>query len=104
MALLRANEGVFLTGLILQEILQAFRADSDFRRVVARLEPFPLLELKRDDWIAAARLHRRCAAKGLTVSTVDCEIAAAAIRHDCVLLTADRDFQRIAKVSRLKLA
>ncbi|MEE9229440.1 MAG: PIN domain nuclease [Acidobacteriota bacterium] len=104
MSLLRADEDVFLTGLILQEILQAFRSDSSFRRVARHLEPFPLLELKRIDFVAAASLHRKCAARGVSVSTADCQIATAAIRHECLLLSADKDFERIARFSKLKLA
>ena len=102
-SLLHANENVFVTGLILQEVLQAFPSEAPFRNVVRHLEPFPLLELERSDYVHAAGLHRRCAAKGVSVSTADCQIAAAAIRHACLLLTADRDFERIARLSDLKL-
>lgn len=103
-ALLRAGEDVFLTGLILQEILQAFRSDASFKKAAIHLEPFPLLELGRSDFIAAAALHRKCAAEGISVSTADCQIAMAAIRHDCLLLSADQDFTRIARISSLRLA
>jgi len=103
-SLLQEDEDVVLTGMILQEILQAFRSDSSFRRVARHLEPFPLLELERRDFIAAASLHRDCVSTGVSVSTADCRIAAAAIRHDCLLLTADKDFERIARLSALKLA
>jgi hypothetical protein len=44
-SLLQEDEDVVLTGLILQEILQAFRADSAFRRLARHLAPFPLLVL-----------------------------------------------------------
>lgn len=102
-SLLRSGEDVFVSGLILQEVLQAFRSDASFRTILRHLEPFPLLDLGRSDYVAAATLHRRCAAKGLGVSTSDCQIAMAAIRHECLLLTADRDFERIARVSDLGL-
>ena len=104
MSILRADEDVFLIGLILQEILQAFRSDSSFRKVARHLEPFPLLELGRHDYIAAASLHRRCAARGVSASTADCQIATAAIQHNCLLLSADNDLERIARFSDLKLA
>jgi predicted nucleic acid-binding protein len=103
-SLLETNEDVVLTGVILQEVLQAFRSETTFRAVVRHLSPFPLLRLGRTDYVEAAALHRRCAEKGVAVSTVDCQIAAAAIRHGCRLLTADADFQRIARLSDLALA
>ena len=36
-------------------------------------------------------------------TTVDCEIATAAIRNECMLLTADKDFSRMAQHCDLKL-
>ena len=102
-ALLTENEDVVITGLILQEILQAFRSDAQFQKVSRYFDSFPLLETRRPEYIAAARLHRTCASKGIAASTVDCQIAAAAISHKCRLLSADKDFERIATVSDLKL-
>jgi predicted nucleic acid-binding protein len=102
-SLLRADEDVFVTGLILQEVLQAFRSETSFRTIVKHFEPFPLLELERADYVYAAGLHRRCAAKGVSASTADCQIASAAVRHRCGLLTADRDFERIARLTDLDL-
>jgi hypothetical protein len=102
--LLGNGEDVFLTGTILQEILRAFRAEPTFRRMAQHFEPFPLLPLERFDHIAAARLHRLCAQKGVGGTTIDCQIAVAAIRHGCVLLSADRDFERMALHCELVLA
>ena len=89
--------------LVDTEVLQAFRADDAFRAIARQLEHFPLLDLDRRDHVAAAALHRACAAKGVSVSTIDCQIAVAAVRHPCHMLTADRDFERIAARSPLKL-
>jgi len=102
--LLEDKEDVHLIGLILQEILQAFRSERVFGKVAEYLEPVPLLHFQRDDYVAAARLHRVCAAKGVSATTADCQVATAAIRHDCLLLTSDRDFELIARHSSLKLA
>ena len=102
-ALLERGEEIVIVGVILQEILQAFRDEITVRRVSAYLEDVPLLELGRGVFAASARIHRECAAAGVAVSTVDCQIAAAAVSHRCALLTADRDFERIARVVPVKL-
>jgi predicted nucleic acid-binding protein len=102
-SLLDGGEDVVLTGLILQEILQAFRKDTVLRKMARYLEPFPILRLRRDDYLEAAKLHRKCAANGISTTSADCQIAAAAIRHGCSLLTTDRDFERIAGLSSLKV-
>lgn len=101
--LLDAGEDLFLTGLVLQEILQAFRGEAVATEVAARLESFPLLPVEPETCIAAALLFRRCRERGVAASTVDCHIAASAIVDDCGLLTTDRDFQRMAQMSPLKL-
>lgn len=101
---LNADEDLFLTSIVLQEILQAFRSEVTARRVSEYLRPFPILSLDRQGIDSAARLFRSCRAKGVAATTIDCQIAATALQHDCRLLTADRDFERIATVSRLRLA
>jgi len=102
--MLRDGEDIFLTGTILQEILQAFRVESTFRKMARYFEPFPLLRVDRLEHVAAARLHRLCAQKGVGASTIDCQIAVAAIRHSCALLSTDRDFERMALHCELVLA
>lgn len=94
---------VVLVGIVVQELLQGFRRDRDVTKVAKKLEAFPLLQLARDDYVAAANLHRACARRGIAASTTDCHIASAAIRHRCALLTLDADFERIAKVVPLRL-
>lgn len=101
---LASGENLFLTGVILQEILQAYRSERTAENVAGYLDPFPLLEIDRAGIKAAARLFRQCRSKGIAVSTIDSHIAAAAIGHSCALLTADRDFERVATVSELQLA
>jgi predicted nucleic acid-binding protein len=40
----------------------------------------------------------------LTISTIDAQIAAAAINHRCALLTLDRDFAVVARRFPLRFA
>lgn len=56
------------------------------------------------DWEDAARLYRSARSGGLTVrSTVDCLIAAVAIRTGAPLLARDRDFAALTAVTDLEL-
>ena len=95
---------VCLLGVILQEVLQGFPSSDRTRRLVERLSPFPVLSLHRGDYIYAAEIRNRCRFKGLTISTIDAQIAAAAINHRCSLLTVDRDFAGVARHFPLRLA
>lgn len=56
------------------------------------------------DWEDAARLYRAARARGVTVrSTVDCLIAAVALRTETPVLARDRDFAALAAVSDLQV-
>ena len=101
--LLLDTQDIALIGIALQEILQGFRQEQTFTKILSYLEAFPLLSLDRHDFIAAAKLRRQATAKGLSLSTPDCQIAAVAIKHDCYLLTTDKDFSHIAKWAPLQL-
>jgi hypothetical protein len=94
---------VVLTGLILQEILQGFRAEAAFRRAARTLDVFPLLQLDRAHYVAAAQLRRTCAVAGVSASTADCQIATAAMEHGVPLFTLDRDFEAIALHAPLRV-
>lgn len=105
-ALRAAIEGgnVCLLGVILQEVLQGFPSLDRTRRLVEHLSSFPMLSMHRGDYIHAAEIRNGCRVKGLAISTIDAQIAAAAINHRCTLLTLDRDFAGVARHFPLRLA
>ena len=56
------------------------------------------------DWDDAARLYRTARARGRTVrSSIDCLIAAVALRTEHAVLAVDRDFDALALVCDLEL-
>lgn len=56
------------------------------------------------DFAGAVQLYERCRNEGITPrGLIDCMIAAVALRHDVVVLAADRDMARIAEVTELRL-
>ena len=90
---------------VYQEILQGVRDEAAFRRMRAILDAAQFVEapLAREVHVEAAELYRMARAKGHTVrSSVDCLIAACALRHNLVVLHHDRDYAALAAVSRLK--
>ncbi|MGQ0696159.1 MAG: PIN domain-containing protein [Nitrospiraceae bacterium] len=63
---------------------------------LALLDPYPLLDLDRQTYVAAARLRSVCRSKRVNAGPIDFLIAAACCQHGFPLLTADKDFPRIA--------
>lgn len=98
---LDSGHRLFLLGIILQELLDGLRSAKQFDRLVAQLELVPLLDVDRSTHVTAALLRNTCRAKGVVAGPIDFLIAAACCRHGYPLLTADRDFLRIAQHSEL---
>lgn len=80
--------------LILAEVLQGFRSDTDHRTAKSLLLTLDLHVLGGIDIAQKAAQHFRFLRKsGITVrKTVDCFIATYCIEHDIPLLYTDRDF------------
>ncbi|HYN30004.1 MAG TPA: PIN domain nuclease [Dermatophilaceae bacterium] len=88
-------EPVAIGDLILLEVLQGFRADSDFRRARDRLLALPVVEmLGAAAAVRGAAHYRMLRRRGVTIRrTADVVIATACIRDGHSLLFADRDFE-----------
>jgi predicted nucleic acid-binding protein len=90
---------------VVQEVLQGFRDEGAYRLAHESMLALPIVESPMpialfEDAIGLFRAARR---QGMTVrSSVDCLIAACAIRHDLEVLHRDRDFPKIARVSALR--
>ena len=100
---LEVGEGVFTTGLVLQELLQGFHGPNARDAIVERFGALPLLVPDRADHVEAAELRNVCRRTGIQVGTVDALLAQLCRRHDLVMLTADRDFELMAPHVDLRL-
>lgn len=90
---------------VVQEVLQGFREERAFRIARDALAALPTVEspLGPPVFEEAAQLYRSARRAGLTVrSSVDCLIAACAIRSGTQVLHRDRDFTALARISPLE--
>ena len=93
---LDGGEGVFTTGLVLQELLQGFRGPKARDAIIDRFASLPLLIPDRTDHVEAAELRNACRRNGIQVGTIDVLLAQLCVRHDLVMLSTDRDFMLMA--------
>ena len=90
---------------VVQEVLQGFTDERAYRVARDAMLALPIVEspLRAEVVVEAVSLYRTARRRGLTVrSSVDCLIAACALRHDLDVLHRDRDFTAIARVSPLR--
>jgi predicted nucleic acid-binding protein len=100
---LKRSENIFITGLVLQELLQGFSGPRAREKIIEHLAPLPLLVPDRRDHMDAANLRNRCRRAGIQVGTVDALLAQLCIRHDLVMLTTDDDFTGVARHAKIRL-
>jgi predicted nucleic acid-binding protein len=90
---------------VIQEVLQGFRDERAFQVARESLYALPIVEspLTRAVFDEAIDLYRRSRQAGVTVrSSVDCLIAACALRHGLTVVHRDRDFSDLARISPLE--
>ena len=103
-AMIEDDEDLCICGVILTEVFQGIRSDADYRKTKEYFESLILLPMRKVTFERSASLYRSLRKKGVTIRTpIDCMIASVAIEHDIPLLHNDRDFEQIAKHSKLKI-
>lgn len=80
--------------LILAEVLQGFRDDSDYETAKKLLLSLPCHELaSQKTCLESAKNYRFLRKKGITIrKTIDCLIASYCVENQIVLLHSDKDF------------
>ena len=94
---------VAIPGIVLHELLSGARTDIQFTRLQRLLEAFAILTAERQDHVLAAQISNACRRQGLSMSAVDCLIAALTTSREALLFTLDEDFSRMAPICGLKL-
>jgi predicted nucleic acid-binding protein len=101
-ALIREGRAILL-GPVRQELLSRIRSPGTFKALRASLLAFPEFRLRARDYEEAADCYNRCRAKGIQGSNTDFLLCAAALERGLPVYSTDRDFDRYAKVLRVKL-
>ena len=90
---------------VIQEVLQGFRDEAAFHVARDAMLALPTVESPLSVGVIeeAAGLYRSARRQGFTVrSSVDCLIAACALRHGLTVLHRDRDYPLLARISALQ--
>lgn len=102
--LIELEADICLCGPIITEVLQGIRGEKEYKKIAKIFELPEYFILDRDVYEYAAEIYRGCRTQGYTIrSTLDCLIAATAIRQDAHVLHQDRDYDAIARFYPLKV-
>jgi len=102
---LRDGRPIAVAGVIVEEVLQGCRTETQVRDVHRLLTGCRSVEpVYPETYVHAALLYRRCRRAGRTVrGTIDCLIGALALEHGLPLLTLDRDFDALGAVAGVRV-
>ncbi|MFQ5742591.1 MAG: PIN domain-containing protein [Acidobacteriota bacterium] len=103
--LIEEEEDICTCGIILTEVLQGIRANAQYRRTRRLFLHLVYLPARQSAHLLAAHIYRSARKRGVTIRrSVNCIIAACAIEARVPLLHRDRDFDEIARMSKLNVA
>jgi predicted nucleic acid-binding protein len=97
------REDICICGIVLTEVLQGIRKDSEFKKTRDLFNNLLFLPMPYPVFFKAAEIYRGLRRRGITIrKSVDCMIASVAIENDIPLLHNDKDFEAIEKHCGLK--
>lgn len=103
-SLLEEEEDLCICGIILTEVLQGVRKESEFKEIKKLFNSLIFLPMSYQTFFYSAEIYRKLRQKGITIrKSMDCMIAAVAIENRVPLLHNDKDFIPIEKFYNLKV-
>ena len=101
--LITNREDICICGIVLTEVLQGIRKDTEFKKTRDLFNNLLFLPMPYPVFLKAAEIYRGLRHKGITIrKSVDCMIASVALENDIPLLHNDKDFEAIEEHYGLK--
>ena len=96
---------IYVFPVIMQEVLQGIQDDKLYQIVEENLFGFKLIDYNAYEFaLKSAELFRMLRKKGLTIRKAnDCLIAAICVENNFTIIHNDKDFDHIAKYTKLKI-
>lgn len=89
------KDSVWVCGIILFELVQGIRSDSEKARIIQFLKDLNYIEMTDTLWQKAGELSRSLKIKGITLPFSDILIAAIALDKNLTVFTLDKHFEHI---------
>ncbi len=100
---LLSQANIYAPKIIIAELIQGAHSEKEVALIKEFLEAFRIIGEKEDTWFKAGSLSYTLKKKGKTVNLTDCYISIIAKEQNCAILTLDKHFKEIEKVSGIKL-
>lgn len=94
-------EVVYITGIILAELLQGAKTHAEFNLLKKNLKVLPLLKETDKTWEKVGKLSFDLQRKGIVIPLSDCLIAVLAQENNCQVFTLDNHFTHIPQLEMM---
>ncbi len=91
-------EVVYITGIILAELLQGAKTHAEFNLLRNNLKVLPLLKETDKTWEKVGKLSFDLQRKGIVIPLSDCLIAVLAQENNCQVFTLDNHFVHVPQL------
>ena len=91
-------EVVYITGIILAELLQGAKTHAEFNLLRNNLKVLPLLKETDKTWEKVGKLSFDLQRKGIVIPLSDCLIAVLAQENNCQMFTLDKHFTYVPQL------
>ena len=95
------QERVYLTGVVLAEILQGTKNKKEFNLLKESLSVLPLLKETEKTWEKVGELSYNLRRKGIVIPLTDCLLAIIAKENHCLIFSLDKHFSYIPDLERI---
>ena len=103
-SLLEQEEDICICGIILTEVLQGIRKETEFKKAKNLFNSLIFLPMSYSTFLQSAEIYRKLRQKGITIrKSIDCMIASVALENNISLLHNDKDFLPIERYCELKV-
>ena len=97
------NCHIYVPKVVLAELIQGAKSEKEIMVIEDFIDAFHIIDQKDDTWLKAGRLSFTMKRKGVTVSIIDCYIAAIANENGCIIFSLDEHFNSIKKFLNISL-
>jgi len=94
-------EVVYITGIILAELLQGAKTHAEFNLLKNNLKVLPLLKETDKTWEKVGKLSFDLQRKGIVIPLSDCLIAVLAQENNCQVFTLDNHFTYVPQLEMM---
>jgi len=93
------KERVFITGIILTELLQGAKIQREFESILESMVALPFLDATLSTWIQSGRISFVLRKKDITIPITDLVIASLSLENNCKIFTLDLHFNKIPNIN-----